>query len=650
MPDSSLPLVLAGPILRRLTPERLTFWLATTSTVQLRLTLLPENGSARFIDQPVLTDACRVLKAGEKLFFYMIDLPLSQPLPQDCWIGYQLELMDESQSNQEWMNWRHWAPDLCYPGKDTPGFVLRSALDKLLHGSCRKPHHDSGDGLVRADEHLAERLQQPDQWPALLMMSGDQIYADDVAGPMLNAIHQLLNKLELPVETLPDAELEDTNQLHQTRPSYYERENLLPLSRPGKDVRKKMFEGVRKPVFTTDTAHNHLVSLGEVLGMYLLVWSPAGWECMDTAERGDMPEIPGLNDSIKERFYQEHRAIKAFVGHLGQVRRVMAHLPVAMMFDDHDITDDWNLTAGWEQTAYEHLFSRRIIGNALLGYLICQGWGNSPEQYPEKLMTQVQQSLSAPGSSLHDLAITELYRFGHWHYQWDTQPVLMVLDTRTHRWRSEKSVNKPSGLMDWEALTDLQHRLMGLDAVVLVSPAPVFGVKLIEAVQKIFTWCGKPLMVDAENWMAHSGAAYGMMNIFRHVNTPKHFVILSGDVHYSFVYDVELRGDKRDQDIWQITSSGLKNEFPDKLLTSFDRLNRWLYSPVSPLNWFTKRRKMRIIPRKPDSADPGERLLNAAGIGLVELTADGQPERVVQLCADGRTLEFHPREHEAHWN
>ncbi len=64
-----------------------------------------------------------------------------------------------------------------------------------------------------------------------------------------------------------------------------------------------------------------------------------------------------------------------FKAGLGQVRRLMAHLPVAMMFDDHDITDDWNLTAEWEKTAYEHPFSRRIIGNASDGILAVSGLG-----------------------------------------------------------------------------------------------------------------------------------------------------------------------------------------------------------------------------------------------------------------------------------
>ena len=36
---------------------------------------------------------------------------------------------------------------------------------------------------------------------------------------------------------------------------------------------------------------------------------------------------------------------------------------------DHDVTDDWNLTADWERCAYGHPFSKRIIGNALVAYL-----------------------------------------------------------------------------------------------------------------------------------------------------------------------------------------------------------------------------------------------------------------------------------------
>src|SRR5690606_24042000 len=197
-----------------------------------------------------------------------------------------------------------------------------------------------------------------------------------------------------------------------------------------------------------------------------------------------------------------------------------------------------------------------------------------------------------------------------------------------------------SGLMDWEALTDFQQAVMGQESVIVVSPTPMFGVKLIEVIQRIFTFFGKPLMVDAENWMAHRGAASVLINIFGHSGTPQNFTILSGDVHYSFVYDVRLRGKRSGPRIWQITSSGLKNEFPPDLLEWLDRANRWLYSPRSPLNWFTQRRRFRVSPRLPTGREAGERLWNAAGIGLVIFDEKGAPSEIRQLDSSGGGTRF----------
>ncbi len=648
-----LPLVWAGPILRRMQPSRLTFWLAVSSPVEAKLILLPDQQAPIHIEPDSLQQSTRCLKAGKHLYFLLIDLPLTEPLPQDCWIGYDFRLKKQGES--EWLDWQSWAPDLCYPDKVSPGFVLRSRIQNMLHGSCRKPHHrlkepvaseQSPDGLNRADDFLQAHVHSAEQWPSVLILSGDQIYADDVAAPMLVAIHRFIQVLGLPSESFEGVDplpMPDATPLYEQDAHYYKRETLLPDTKANAALKDLLFGGTRKPIFTSDNAQNHLMTLAEVLAMYLLVWSPEPWRLIGL-------EAPAeLSDEHREAYQQEQKEIASFAASLSEVRRVLAHLPVAMIFDDHDITDDWNLTAQWEQTAYGNPLSNRIIGNTLLGYLICQGWGNAPEKFSKTLMQEVQEALSQPGEGVHEQLIEQLYRFSDWHYRWDTQPVLLVLDTRTRRWRSERSLDKPSGLMDWEAITDLQADLVGRDAVVLVSPAPIFGVKLIESIQKVFTWFGHPLMVDAENWMAHRGSAHALMNLFRHSKTPRNFVILSGNVHYSFVYDIELRGRQRGPDIWQITSSGLRNEFPTRLLDIFDRLNRWLYAPWSPLNWLTKRRRMKVIPRRPVPASRGKRLVNDAGIGLVELSVDGRPVRALQLCADGRDIEFELYEPEAHW-
>jgi hypothetical protein len=656
---AGLPLVLAGPILRRLTPQRLTLWLATRAPARLRLALDAGEGAPRIFTLEPGMRTCQCLVAGKHLRYLLVDLGLTEALPTDRWIGYSIALQPLDTPGADWQWWSDWAPDLAYPDEPSPRFRLPTRLGALLHGSCRKPHFGGGDGLVQADRLLARCLKAVDgslpadaaealaDWPSLLVLTGDQIYADDVAGPMLRAVHRLIERLGLPGEALAGAEetgLADSTALYRHPAGYYRRETLLPRHRHNYALLEVLFGGVEKPVFTTDSAHNHLITLAEVLAMYLLAWSPAPWEGLGI----DPPSW--LSEGERALFTDERCAIEAFVADLPAVRRVFAHLPVAMIFDDHDITDDWNLSREWEETAYGHPFSRRILGNALLGYLINQGWGNRPEAFDEDMLASVQRSLAEPGGQAHEKCIARLQRFEQWHYEWPTAPPLVVIDTRTRRWRSEIAGRRPSGLMDWEALTDLQHRLIGQSAVLLVSPAPIFGVKLIETIQRVFTWFGRPLLVDAENWMAHPGAAYAILNIFRHPKTPRHFVVLSGDVHYSFVYDVELRGRTRGPDIWQICSSGLRNAFPPRLLDVLDRANRWLYAPRSPLNWFTRRRRMRVIPRKPEGTPSGRRLLNGSGIGLVELDATGIPWRIRQLLADGRFIAFTRREAESRWD
>lgn len=53
-----------------------------------------------------------------------------------------------------------------------------------------------------------------------------------------------------------------------------------------------------------------------------------------------------------DRYEKEKRATLQFVEGLSSVRRLLAHIPTAMIFDDHDVTDDWNLNRAWEALAY----------------------------------------------------------------------------------------------------------------------------------------------------------------------------------------------------------------------------------------------------------------------------------------------------------
>jgi hypothetical protein len=616
--DHALPPVLVGPLLRRLEPTRLVMWLVGSRALALTLRLQGVG------DIRLDAGQCTVIAVGAHAFVHLIDVQLDGALPCDELIEYDV-LVEEA-------GILDWAPHLLYGDARCPNFVLRARVDQLLHGSCRKPHHPATDGLLCVDQLLAQEHAAGDR-PALLMMTGDQVYADDVAGPMLRAIHALIERLGLFGEHLEGAVVSDSARLYEHPASYYHRADLLPALQSNETLRERFFGGARKPIFTSSSADNHLVTFAEVMAMYLLVWSPVPWTLI-------APQAPTLTPERLKRYALEQTHIDAFKAGLGKVARALAHLPTLMIFDDHDITDDWNLSAQWEETAYGHPFSRRIIGNALLAYMLCQGWGNNPDAFTAVLDKAGALSANAHerhlDSTVQDDLIDDLLKFQHWHYVLPTTPAVVVIDTRTRRWRSEmNNLKQPSGLLDWEALSELQQELLDHPSAIIVSPAPIFGVKLIETVQRVFSWCGYPLLVDAENWMAHRGAAQVILNIFRHSRTPGNYVVLSGDVHYSFVYEVLIRHRKAGPRIWQITSSGIKNEFPATLLEWFDRLNRWLYSPRSPLNWLTKRRRMRIVPHVPEHAEAGERLWNSAGIGQVYFNDLGQPQTIYQHNSNG---------------
>ena len=579
-------------------------------------------------NEVVVSGNCQreTIRVGKYAFIHLLSFTSSEPFEDTARIGYSLSFSDDAQQ----ASWENEQRGLLYDGQPSLCFHYTETPETILHGSCRKPHFHSDDALAQVDVLHKNAFKKQNDFPDLLLMTGDQIYADDVAGPMLKAIHSVIDRLGLYHEALEGAVVTNTNELATHEHGYYEREQLLPQIATNTVLSSIFFGAKKKPVFTSVNAQNHLIGSAEIIAMYLLVWSDTLWADINIDKDGIPPKYHAIFD-------KEHEALNGFVKQLPQVRRALAHIPTYMIFDDHDVTDDWNLTRGWEQEVYGNPLSKRMIGNALIGYLLCQGWGNAPKKVAP-LIARVQESMGESGLNSHDEIIDDLLDFDQWHYRLDTTPPIEVLDTRTQRWRSESNMNKPSGLMDWEALCDFQHSIIGKKSVIVVSAAPIYGVKVIEAIQKVFTFFGKALTVDAENWMAHKGTANVILNIFRHYKTPPDFIILSGDVHYSFVYDVRLRFRRNSPHITQFTCSGLKNAFPDGLIKWLDRLNRVLYRSKSPLNLFTRRRNMSVKAREP-SLGYGE-LFNGCAIGVLKISQKNTDVQCKALLSNGKEVEF----------
>ncbi|NVK55009.1 MAG: alkaline phosphatase family protein [Alteromonadaceae bacterium] len=610
-------------MLRHTAPGSVTLWLVSSEPSNITVSVSHQQAAVSGATND------RVVQVGEHAFIHTVTFTPDQPLSTGIHYAYTLQFSQPVQQ-QRWLAQQE---KLLYNGCQHLDFKVPGKLSNVLHGSCRKPHAPEDDSLLRVDELICHEHAGGNSRPDLLLMTGDQIYADDVAGPMLQAVLQVVERLGLFHESLEEAAVESTAELANHPFCYYQRQQILPQVATNTALSKLFFGAKKKPVFTSVNAQNHLIGVAEVIAMYLLVWSDEMWP-------GITFESSKVSSPQQARFTAEAAIIKRFSEPLGNIRRALAHVPTYMIFDDHDVTDDWNLTRGWEEEVYGHPLSRRMVGNALAGYWLCQGWANQPNTF-DAVYAKATENFTATGLASHEAFIDALFDYDQWHYQLATEPPVHVLDTRTQRWRSESSLNKPSGLMDWEALCEFQHQLIGKDAVIVVSAAPIYGVKFIEVIQKLFTMAGKALTVDAENWMAHKGTASVILNIFRHYRTPPRFIILSGDVHYSFVYDVRLRFRRNSPQITQFTCSGIKNTFPDTLIRWLDRLNQWFYSARSPLNIFTRRRNMSVNERHPD-CNEDIASLNQAAIGQLLLDPEYEKVRCIALCSDGETVEFVP--------
>jgi len=612
--DELLPEILLGPMLRRAEAHNVFFQLITSKSLKVVVQC----------DGYEVVNQVTEIPLGKYCFLYLINVrPESKRFVSDEHITYDLFLNGERADLSRYS----------YDSGKKPRFVVPKQLNKVLHGSCRNPHFPVDDALVSADLALKNNRNTEDTEPTLLLLSGDQIYADDVAGPMLQAIYQVIELLGL----YKEARTEYIQLPPSLEAQLFSRTQYLPKTPWHERSKRSLGYWLRKDElhFTSSHSANHLIYVEEFIAYYLLTYSEKCWTLVDFKKIN----ISSRSEKLKELYTKQKASLEKFVKGLPNVSRLFANISTLMMFDDHDVTDDWNLTAQWEQNIASNPASHRIISNGLLTYWLFQGLGNDAATESKSLLNHFTASLKDMKWDFTDFDI-RLHQFDSWHYYLDTSPKVVVLDTRTHRWRNEQDFNEPSGLLDWEMLMFLQSQLLNQKEIIIVSPAPVFGVKAIEAVQAVFNACGHPLVVDVENWMAHEGAARKLMDIFRRPDTPIETIILSGDVHYSFCFSVQARFGKHDNRIWQLTASGIKNEFPKKLLKYFDRLDSFLYARWSPLNFFTKRWQMKVTKHVCHSEHKhSPYLLSHAAISLIELN-DSILSGYYLIHSDGSTSHF----------
>ena len=248
-------------------------------------------------------------------------------------------------------------------------------------------------------------------------------------------------------------------------------------------------------------------------------------------------------------------------------RWLLSTVPTAMIFDDHDVRDDWNTSQAWkdEMNATSWWHGRIVAG--LSSYWVYQHLGNlAPDERAKDALWQAivghdgddECDLSARVDDLSERvdADPEEYR---WSYARDLADVrLVVLDTRAARVLEpeRRAMLDPTEMawLDEHMRGGFRHLLIGTSLPFLLPP----GLHHLEAwdeavaggawgarMQKFGEWARQ--VVDLEHWGAFQRSFHEVAEMALEVAdgrrgpAPRTVTFLSGDVHHSYVSEVRRR-------------------------------------------------------------------------------------------------------------
>ncbi len=563
---SALPLILSGPLLRRVEPQSVTVWLALKEPRLVTLRIYARD------DANVLVQQCEgthhTIRLGDNLHIVAVTARTSTDTLLH-WGGlYYYDLFFQANDRPNIpdtpvpttaahldtpgiLNIDPSQADLChrllYPGHALPSFVL-PPVDvnqlRVVHGSCRKPHGTGKDMLSALDTILASAIHEEKNRPQQLFLTGDQIYADDVAAPLLFALIDAGNCFFVGNE-------------EEVLPGTYS-----PVRKLGPG--KKRADIVRnKAMFTTTTPQSQLLAWEEYAAMYLFVWSDVPWpvDLPATQEIWDAyshsrPETKD-QEKVDAEYAAQRTQLDEFRSTLPQVRRALANIATYTIFDDHDITDDWFLDGAWCQRVLVSPYGRRIVRNGLLGYALFEAWGNTPQQFAEPnglaLLHAVdawrgkavdanvgiiEEIIGLPAAFNGSGELLRSPRALHWHHTYEGASYqLLLLDTRTRR--VYRSPHDFPGLLSPAAM-DMQITASArkdAEVTIIISATTVLGVDLIESIQVWSRWFVKEnYAYDCEAWALEWET---FQHLLKTVSVMKRVVFLSGDVHYAFGSSME---------------------------------------------------------------------------------------------------------------
>jgi hypothetical protein len=318
----ALPLVLAGPILRRVEPKLVSVWIALSRPASITITLWqgrvkggagelfrsnPPTKTLRIADNlhvavalaRIANDSATVLKPG---IIYSYDLTMVEGANTHTLRSLGL-LKSAPTANGGPAGMERPHLPLGYVEDFLPSFSMPP--DKLedlriVYGSCRRPSNEHPDAMAMIDDLIADiakpLYEDPLKRPHQLVLGGDQIYADDLWAGQLLMVNPLANEL---IGTWKDPQSSKPDELIPVETMPVDRKDLVatkaedPVNHPDGwgpggptpipcglvpfPAGRRKSQILRLAQMTTTDGESHVYSFGEFAALYCTVWSNACW-------------------------------------------------------------------------------------------------------------------------------------------------------------------------------------------------------------------------------------------------------------------------------------------------------------------------------------------------------------------------------------
>jgi hypothetical protein len=262
------------------------------------------------------------------------------------------------------------------------------------------------------------------------------------------------------------------------------------------------------------------------------------------------------------------------------LRWLLSTVPTTMIFDDHDVHDDWNTSDAWVRKVRKQPWWRERIIGAYASYWVYQHIGNlSPgDLRTDELYGQVAAAADATQLLRGFASRAEVEpSASRWSFRRDLgRTRVVVVDSRAGRVldpeRRDMLDEAEWAWLEDQVTGDVEHLIIGTSLPYLLAP----GMHHLEAWNEAVcggAWGRIPARLaesmrqalDLEHWAAFDRSFTRMAALLTDVAAgrrgapPASIILLSGDVHHAYIADAELPGAGPGTVVAQVTCSPFRN-------------------------------------------------------------------------------------------